>query len=119
MTGFHIVAKGEIPEDLVLLSVLSNFSMEQNIILSCRVIPNKPESKITGKSENGTYKIEIKAPPIEGKANRELIRIIAKLLGLSKSQVIIIKGLNSKNKLIRIDSMEKAKILDILASRIS
>ena len=93
--------------------------MEENIILTCRVIPNKPESKIAGKSENGTYRIEIKAPPIEGKANRELIRTISKLLGLSKSQVIIIKGLNSKNKLIRIDSMDKARILDILANRTS
>jgi uncharacterized protein (TIGR00251 family) len=91
--------------------------MEENAILSCMVIPNKPESKIVGILENGTYRIEIKAPPIENKANRELIRTIAKILGLRKSQVIIIKGFNSKNKLIRIDSMDKARILEILAKR--
>ncbi len=93
--------------------------MNQNNILSFRVIPNKPESKVVGVSEDGTIRMEIKAPPIEGKANRELINTIAKLLGLNKSQVIIIKGLNSKNKLIRIISIDKERILDILASRTS
>ena len=91
--------------------------MEENLILSCKVIPNKKESKIVEVSEDGLLRIEIKAPPIEGKANRELIRIIAKLFGLNKSQITIIKGLNSKNKLIKIDSDNKAKILDILANR--
>jgi uncharacterized protein (TIGR00251 family) len=93
--------------------------VNQNNTFSFRVVPNKPESRIVGVSEDGTIRIEIKAPPIEGKANKELIKTIAKLLGLNKSQVIIIKGLNSKNKLIRIISMDKERILDILASRVS
>jgi uncharacterized protein len=93
--------------------------MNQNIILSFKVVPNKPKSKVAGVSEDGTIRIEIKAPPSEGKANKELIITIAKLLGLNKSQVIIMKGLNSKNKLIRIISMDKERILDILTSRIS
>jgi uncharacterized protein (TIGR00251 family) len=93
--------------------------MEENVILSCRVIPNKPESKIVGKLENGTYRIDIKAPPIEDKANRELIRTIAKILGISKIKVTIIKGFNSKNKLVRINSIDKARILEIMAKRTS
>jgi uncharacterized protein len=93
--------------------------VDENIYLSLRVIPNKPESKIVGRSEDGTYRIEIKSPPIEGKANRELIRTIAKLLGLKKSQVSIIKGLTSKNKLIRIESIERERILGFLTNRIS
>jgi uncharacterized protein (TIGR00251 family) len=91
--------------------------MDDNIILSLRVVPNKPESKIVDVSEDGTIRMEIKALPIEGKANKELIRTLAKLLGLNKSQIKIIKGLNSKNKLIRIDSIDKARIQDILARR--
>jgi uncharacterized protein len=93
--------------------------MDEKIILSLRVIPNKPESKIVGLSEDGTIRMEIKAPPIEGKANKELIRTLAKLFNLNKSQIIIIKGLSSKNKLIRIDSVDKTRIQDILARRSS
>lgn len=91
--------------------------MDENIILSLRVVPNKPESKIVSISEDGTIRIEIKAQPIEGKANKELIRTLAKLFNLNKSQIIIVKGLSSKNKLIRIDSIDKARIQNILASR--
>jgi uncharacterized protein (TIGR00251 family) len=93
--------------------------MKQNNILSFRVVPNKPESKVVGVSEDGTIRIEIKAPPNEGKANKELINTIAKILGLNKSQVIILKGSTSKNKLIRIISIDKERILDIFASRTS
>lgn len=88
--------------------------MSDNSILSVRVVPNKPESRIVDTSDDGTIRIEVKSQPIEGKANQELIKFLAKLLGVNKNQVIIVRGANSRNKLIKIESIKKARILDIL-----
>ena len=88
--------------------------MSDHSILSVRVVPNKPVSRIVDTSDDGTIRIEVKSQPIEGKANQELIKFLAKILGVNKNQVIIVKGANSRNKLIKIESIKKARILDIL-----
>lgn len=88
--------------------------MSDNSILSVRVVPNKPVSRIVDTSDDGTIRVEVKSQPIEGKANQELIKFLAKILGVNKNQVIIVKGANSRNKLIKIESIKKARILDIL-----
>jgi len=91
--------------------------MSDSSILSVRVVPNKSESRIVDISDDGTLRIEVKSQPIEGKANKELIKFLAKLLGVNKNQVIIMRGANSRNKLIKIESIEKARILDILGRK--
>ncbi len=88
--------------------------MSENCILSIRVIPNKPKSRIADILEDNVIRIEVKSQPIEGKANQELIRFLAKILDLNKKQIIILRGVNSKNKLIKIDSVEKERIMMIL-----
>ena len=53
----------------------------------------------------------------EGEANLELIRLLAKLLGVQRAQVAIISGQTSKNKVVRVDGLsavEAGKILDSL-----
>ena len=63
---------------------------------------------------DGTYKIELKAIPVEGKANEELIRFLSKLLGISKSKIYITSGIRSKNKLVNVDLNENIKINELL-----
>jgi len=91
--------------------------MSDSSILSVRVVPNKSESRIIDTSDDGTIRIEVKSQPIEGKANKELIKFLAKLLSVNENQVIILRGANSRNKLIKIESIEKARILDILGRK--
>ena len=47
-------------------------------------------------------KIHLKAAPEKGKANRELINFLANHFKVAKSQIEILKGLTSKNKMIRL-----------------
>ena len=49
-----------------------------------------------------TYKIKIKAPPVKGKANDELIKFLAKQLNTSKDNIKIISGKTDRIKLIKI-----------------
>jgi len=66
-----------------------------------KVIPYSSRTEIVEETEN-YLKIKLKAAPVQGKANAELIKFLAKKYRVSKSQVEIVKGLTSKEKLVRI-----------------
>ncbi|MHA1894594.1 MAG: DUF167 domain-containing protein, partial [Candidatus Helarchaeota archaeon] len=48
------------------------------------------------------YEVHLVSQPIKGAANKELIKILAKHFNVSKSKVTIIKGIKSKDKLVKI-----------------
>jgi len=70
------------------------------------ITPNAKKSEIAGEQldifGNKVLKIKIAAPPIEGKANKELIDFLAKHFKVSKSQIKILRGETSREKLIEI-----------------
>lgn len=66
-----------------------------------RVIPNSRKTEIVEEKDN-YLKIKLKAAPIKGQANAELIKFLAKKYNTTKSQIEIIKGVTSKEKLVRI-----------------
>ena len=51
----------------------------------------------------GAVLIRIAAPPVDGKANAALVAFVAKLLGVPKAGVEIIRGETSRNKVIRVE----------------
>lgn len=69
--------------------------------ITVKVKPNSKQSKIEQNSE-GIWIIHLKSPPVDGKANEELISLLAKQFKVTKSQVTIKSGLSSKNKVIEI-----------------
>ncbi|MFB6275567.1 MAG: DUF167 domain-containing protein [Halothece sp.] len=76
--------------------------------LSVKVKPNSKHQKIeTG--EDGGLIIRLQSPPADGKANAELIKLLAKKYGVKKSQVRIKSGLSSKMKQIEIDESVNVK----------
>ena len=54
------------------------------------------------KNEDGTYTAYLTQAPVEGKANRCLIKLLSEEFGVVKSSIRIVKGLHSKNKSISI-----------------
>jgi uncharacterized protein (TIGR00251 family) len=64
----------------------------------------KTKSKTEGieKLSENSYIVRINVPPIEGRANKRIIELLAKYFDLPKSQVILIKGLKSKNKVFEV-----------------
>lgn len=68
----------------------------------------KPNSKKFNIVENGkTLTIYILSKPVKNKANKELVNILRKKLNISSSQVHIISGLKSNNKIIKLDFTKK------------
>lgn len=75
--------------------------MSKERVIEVRVVPNAKKNEI--KEEGGRFKIHLTAPPVEGKANKLLIELLAKYFGVKKSHINIIKGEKSRNKLVQID----------------
>ena len=70
-------------------------------MFSLRVIPRASRSEVIGEL-NGSLKVKISAPPVDGAANDEVVKLIAKAFGVSRSSVSIIAGQNSKTKRISV-----------------
>lgn len=50
-------------------------------------------------------KVRLAAPPVDGEANEELIRLMSRLFNVSRSQIVIRSGQTSRNKLIVVEGI--------------
>ena len=69
--------------------------------IQVKVTPRASRNEIT-EAQNGVLKVKLTSAPEKGKANRTLIKLLAKRFGVAQSNVEIIQGLTSKTKLVRI-----------------
>jgi len=70
--------------------------------ISVRVIPRSSRNEIVEIQSDGTIKIRLTAPPVDGKANDALIGFLAEILEVPRSSVDIISGLTGHAKLVSI-----------------
>ncbi len=73
----------------------------KKLLITVRVQPNAKSSEIVG-CVDGVWKIKLKAPAIEGRANEELIKFLAKKIGIAKSEIEIVKGKTSRMKVLKL-----------------
>ena len=78
-----------------------------------RVQPRAARTEIAG--ERGeAVKLRVAAPPVDGKANEECCRFLAKLLGVSASSVEIVSGDSSRDKVIRVRNASVERVRETL-----
>jgi len=67
----------------------------------------KPKARVSGLEElsDGSWVARVKAPPVDGKANIELVTLIARHFGVRKAQVSIKSGASGRLKLVRISDL--------------
>ena len=71
------------------------------MLLKVKVKPNSKKTSVE-KLEDESLKVNLKAPPVDGKANEELINVLSEFLKVSKSKIHIKAGKSSKEKLVEI-----------------
>ncbi len=86
---------------------------ENKARISVRVYPNAGRNEVVSLI-NGVFRVRITAPPVKGKANKELVAFLSRLLGTSKDSISIIKGHANRNKLVVIDGLSQNAILKLL-----
>lgn len=73
--------------------------------ISIKVIPRSSQSKIQIQPD-GSLKVKLKNSPVFGRANDELVKLLAEYYQISKSQIEITKGAKAKNKIINVKNYE-------------
>ena len=72
-----------------------------DLLFSVQVVPRASRSEIVGEY-NGSLRIRLAAPPVDGAANDELRRLLAKSFNVPRSSVQLVSGQGSRTKQIRI-----------------
>jgi len=78
--------------------------------ISVRVHPNAARNEVVGVTD-GVWQVRVSAPPVKGKANKELITFLSRLLGVGKSRIDIIRGHTTRNKVIAISGLSQEDIV--------
>jgi uncharacterized protein len=84
--------------------------------LSLRVVPNAARAEIVGWLEDGSLKVKVAAPPEGGRANREVLDLLAKTLGLGRRDLSIIAGEKGRHKIIAVRGLSEEALRATLPS---
>ncbi len=89
---------------------------EDGTLLNLRVSPGAKRTSIEGPYGGRALRLRIAAPPVDGKANAEVERFLAKLLGVPRSDVAVIRGASSKDKVILVRGLKEAETRKALST---
>ena len=82
-------------------------------VIKVKVIPRSSRTEILGK-ENDIYRMKLTAPPVEGKANKAVIELLAEKLGVPKREIEIVSGKTGRLKTIRIRGLAAGEVAQAL-----
>jgi uncharacterized protein (TIGR00251 family) len=77
--------------------------------LTVKVHPRAKRSGFAGRLGDA-WKLDLAAPPVDGKANDECVRYLAEWAGVARSQVHIVTGATSRRKVVEIEGMAQADL---------
>lgn len=82
-------------------------------VIKVKVLPRASRTEIAGK-ENELYRVRITEPPVEGRANKALIALLAEKLGVAKRDIEITAGKSGRMKTVRVHGMTEAAVTKAL-----
>jgi hypothetical protein len=80
-----------------------------SLVIKIKVEPRSSKSEIVGPYGDG-IKVKLTSPPVDGKANKELIELLSKELKIPRKNIEIISGQSSKNKVVKISGLSKIEL---------
>ncbi len=84
--------------------------------IAIRVVPGASKNEIAEVLEDGTLRIRLTAPPVEGKANKALVDFLSKWLDIPRSKIAIVAGENRRDKLVSIIDMDSEALQERIAT---
>src|SRR6266511_5449156 len=98
------------PNVLRWINVMINYSDKDGmLIFKVRVVPRASRSEIVGEHD-GALRVRIAAPPVDGAANEELVRLLARAFKVSRSAVEISAGQTSKLKQVGVGGITPERL---------
>jgi uncharacterized protein (TIGR00251 family) len=87
---------------------------EGSALVRVRLQPRSKRDEIVGERE-GALLVRVSAPPVEGKANAALCKLLAKAAGIAAGRASVVKGASARDKLVRLDGLAAADAGERLA----
>jgi uncharacterized protein (TIGR00251 family) len=81
----------------------------ESCTIKVRVQPKSSRNQVDG-FQDGALRVRVTAAPTEGQANAAVIALLAKTLGVSKSRLEIIRGYNSRDKVVSVDTLTEQEV---------
>jgi uncharacterized protein (TIGR00251 family) len=78
-----------------------------------RLRPRGGRNELIG-MRDGVLQARVTAPPVDGRANRALCKLIAKRIGIAPSKVSVVHGERSRDKLVRVEGVDSAALQEVL-----
>lgn len=98
------------------MSYLST-SKDGTVLLRLHVQPKASKNRIVG-LHDGCLKISVAAPPVEGKANKAVIKFLADILGVPVRDVNVKSGAQSRKKLVVVKALDASEIRNLVEKRL-
>ncbi len=86
---------------------------KDGILLNLRVSTGARRTSIEGPYGEVALKLKVAAPPVDGKANAEVERFLAQSLGVPRSDVALIRGASSRDKVVLVRGAEPDTLHDL------
>ena len=83
--------------------------------LTVRVTPRASKPGITVDAD-GTLKVRLQAPPVEGAANAELVAVLAGAFGLPRRAITIAGGAHSRTKRVKLEGIDEQRAAAVMAT---
>ncbi len=93
-------------------------AIRDGILLNLRVLPGARRSSIEGPYGESALKLKVAAPPVGGKVNTEAERFLAELLGIPRSDVTVVQGTSSRDKVILIHGVGQTETWELLSAHL-
>ena len=87
--------------------------------LAIRVTPRARRNEIVGILDDGTIKIRLTSPPVEGKANNALVEFLADVLDVPRSRIDIVAGETGRDKLVSILDLDAQTVQKRILQKMS
>jgi uncharacterized protein (TIGR00251 family) len=81
--------------------------------VTVKVHPRAKRSAVTGRFGDA-WKLDLAAPPVDGKANEECVRFLAELAGVARSRVRIVSGATSRMKTVEVEEFSQEDLERLL-----
>lgn len=88
--------------------------MSEAAEIRVRLRPRGGRDELIG-MRDGVVQARVSAPPVDGKANKALCRLIAKSAGVAPSKVSVVRGEKSRDKVVRVESLDDAALRRVLS----
>ena len=86
---------------------------EKGVLLRVRAVPGSSRDRITG-IYSAALKVAVCAPALEGKANRAIVRVLSKTLGITRSTISLKSGKTSRNKCFLLETLTEKEVLKMV-----